>query len=169
MMASRFFITGLPRSRTAWMAAWMSSCGIHCHHEALSRSATKEDYLAAMSLNGYPAVGNSDCAIALAPELIDGRLVIIERDPGDVIASLVRIYGDENKEKIAIAVGDLSDAIDHLDGLRIAFHELDDRLSDIWEYCIGYGFDPRRAEQFMRLNIQTRVDPMTVYDSFLLK
>ena len=43
-MSDNFFITGLPRSRTAWFSAFMTASGFPCGHELINNCETVEDY-----------------------------------------------------------------------------------------------------------------------------
>ena len=43
-MSDNFFITGLPRSRTAWFSAFMTASGFPCGHELINNCETIEEY-----------------------------------------------------------------------------------------------------------------------------
>ena len=55
-MPKRFFITGLPRSRTAWMAAFMTSGNAVCLHEP-------RNWAAMWNHDGAQHVGISDSGL----------------------------------------------------------------------------------------------------------
>jgi hypothetical protein len=149
-MSQHFYVTGLPRSRTAWLANFLTHRNAFCHHEAMNGCHSVDEYLGLMNMD-YDFVGNSDCGLFLSPCLIDGPLVIIERDINEVEDSLseifngiyVRQYCEQAQEKL-----------DQLNGLRIPFDDINDNLEEIWCHCIGDGFDGRRAEQLKNFNIQ---------------
>lgn len=117
-----FLITGLPRSRTAWFAAFFTALGYPCKHEMLRDCESEEDFLA--QLQDY---GNSDCGLCFYPGLqeLDMPLVIIERDCNTM-----------------------------LKGLKVRFEDIDRRLSEIVEYCVGVKPDQHVVDLFCQLNIQ---------------
>jgi len=43
-MNNKFFITGLPRSRTAWFSAFMTASGYPCLHEGLNGCKSIAEY-----------------------------------------------------------------------------------------------------------------------------
>lgn len=149
---SRFYITGLPRSRTKWFSAFFMSDDIYCHHEALNGCHSDNDFEDRMSLP-FSYVGNSDSSLLLKPELIDGPCVVIERNPGDVIASAKRIFGDD--EKIDEVIFDLYSRVKSVPGLHIAYEDINDRLDEIWSHCVGIPFSQDRANALVGLNIQS--------------
>lgn len=94
-LMSRFFITGLPRSRTAWFAVATTTDKAICLHEP-SAKLSSYDHLAAI---WGPNMGVSDSALALhiGRVLADfqPRTLIIERDIDDVLVSFERCMGAE--------------------------------------------------------------------------
>ena len=63
-MASPFLITGLPRSRTHWLANFMDTGQVNCFHD-LSRSvASVEDYFSRIE---KPLTGVCDTGLLLVP------------------------------------------------------------------------------------------------------
>ena len=151
-MPKNFYITGLPRSRTAWLSVFLTHGNAFCHHEAMNGCHSIEDYQAKMSLSGYDFVGNSDCGLFLSPELINGPLIIIERDIDEVLHSLVKLFPGYDLRSY---ISGIRDQIQQLNGLRIPYNQLNDRLDEIWKYCIGEGYDRFYAENLKKMNIQT--------------
>lgn len=90
---SRFFITGPPRSRTAWFAVAASSERGICLHEPSAR-LNSYDELAAL---WQPNMGISDSALAMFTGQIladfSPRTLIVERDIDQVVASFERVTG----------------------------------------------------------------------------
>jgi len=100
--------------------------------------------------------GNSDSALCLTKfqEVFKAPTLIIERDREEVLESLLNLFG---RHMIVIHLVDLM--ISHLrdlDGLRIPFNEIDLRLEEIWQHCIGDGYDPERGNTMKMQNIQTK-------------
>jgi len=152
---NNFFITGLPRSRTAWLAAFMSSLdGVLCYHERLKDCADIEEYWRAMSVKGYEFVGNADCGIPMVTGSSHSKVVIIERDPDEVIDSLSRLFGDSFMF-IPELVMEAKRALDKMKGMRVDYRQIDNALNDIVRYCTGMELEQSRADVFLNMNIQT--------------
>ena len=128
-----FFITGYPRSRTAWFAGFFTTGPVFCHHEIK------------LIEPGSRIEGFSGPNFALTPQ--QGKMVIIERDEQEVRESLRKLT------KEADAIIDRFD-LKKLDGLRVKFEDINDRLQEIWEYCVDIPFDVQRAELFKNLKIE---------------
>ncbi len=85
-----FFILGLPRSRTAWLANWFTQGDSLCMHDGWrwGLDAMKDASV------GYEHFGNSDSSNgAHVEELLDGfpgcRMLLVERDPEESIAATI--------------------------------------------------------------------------------
>lgn len=88
-MPNRFFITGLPRSRTAWMAAFMSAGNSFCLHEPRNWTSVWQGNGAGVH------AGISDSGLGFQLEnIIDTyapRILIIDRPIAEVEASLAAL------------------------------------------------------------------------------
>lgn len=144
-----FFVAGLARSRTAWLAAYMNADGVTCYHEGLELFDTSGAYYKALS-SGH----TGDCTTALSITKADERfpsapLVIIERPTKEVHKSL-RIMG------LTLPLAQLEAMQEqHLsrDGLRVPFHEIDNMLPAICEH-VGVRYCKVRHDIFKTLRIQ---------------
>jgi hypothetical protein len=160
-MSAPFWITGLPRSRTAWFAVAMRGPRSHCFHELTGDTASFE-HMAALWLCGEPgqARGNSDSACGLHArrilETLRPRTLIIERPVGEVVASLSRLF-----ERDMRAIAPMLERLEHSLSLghplikRARFADLDedrDAVIEAAEWLVpGHG---ERAAALMDLNIQ---------------
>jgi len=143
-----FCITGLPRSRTAWFAAYFSASGHKCAHEGLNGCATIEEYTEKMK--GYE--GNSDCCSYLASP--DIKTVIIERNVDDVRVSLYKIFSGHELSVDNLLV-EITDKLSKAEGLRVSFDDIDKRLEEIHRYCVGDTYNEETATMFKNLKIET--------------
>lgn len=87
-----FFIFALPRSRTAWLANFLTYDGSYCFHEALMYCRRVDDLRNMFYAVHRRAVGNSDCANALLFNQIvsvfpNAKLIVIERPLDECIES----------------------------------------------------------------------------------
>jgi hypothetical protein len=135
---SGFWITGLPRSRTAWWAVVMN---------ALHEPAAMTPNLATWAT--HLDRGISDSAVGLHIEKImrdyAPRTLIVERPLGDVLASAERFLGQTGPDVLHVLYR-LSAALkfEHPLIRRITWDEMDDpvKLFDAAEWLLP-GFGPR--------------------------
>ncbi len=143
---AKFVITGLPRSRTAWFAAYLTHGDTFCHHEAIFHNKS-------MDLEGYANVGDSDSGYVLrpewGPEQGNHRIVVIHRDIDEVRASLAAV-GIFDARSLLL---DCDDKLDELKGFHVNFNHINDKLEDICHY-IKVPYDRDRAELFKTLHIE---------------
>ena len=90
-MTGRFLITGLPRSRTAWLAVVATRGNVICHHEPSAWLKDADD-LARLWNEPNQVVGISDSALGIIlPNLLrehGPRTLIVKRSPEAVRASV---------------------------------------------------------------------------------
>jgi hypothetical protein len=91
-MNDPFVVFGLPRSRTAWLAMFLSHGGWICHHDALLGFSSVADMRA---LLGAPRTGTVDTMLTLAWPVIRryfprARFVVVKRPVAEVRESLAR-------------------------------------------------------------------------------
>ena len=153
----KFCITGLPRSRTAWFAAYFTATGNKCAHEPFAKCRTEEEVDSVKSR--YEGI--SDSFMVFVP--YTGKQVIIERDKEEVRKSLFHKFGMD----IDLTDGLLEVALEKMqfiDGLRVKYSDINDRLQEIHEYCVDTPYDEDTGNLFKDLNIQ--VNKMTVTKEF---
>lgn len=156
-----FFITGLPRSRTKWFADYLSAYPeTFCFHEAMCGCRTPDELGMRLKAIHCRRVGNSDSGLMFSDfqqTFMGARTLIIERDIEEVEQSLTEFAGESDYRPVL----ELQKSLLHkLHGLRVAFDEVDERLSDIHAY-LGIPFDQDIADRFIneKINLENvRVD-----------
>ncbi len=164
-----FLITGLPRSRTAWMAAFMSTCRVLCRHEPLKALSSIKDMPSVMLSDNHTHVGASDSGAGLFLPWIMANMpmpvLVIERDLRDVQLSMSTIgfpIGDALEQLLC----ELRAYRNHPDVMWVAFDSLNEKrtMLKIWEHLVpGLQFDNDRFELFRELNIEADVDSVKQY------
>lgn len=102
-MTQPFLITSLPRSRTAWWSVVASTPFSVCLHEPAKECDTFEELKELwLSLPVYRGISDSGLAFQMGRIMdeIAPRTLIVEREPGAVLASFRRYWGkpfDERK------------------------------------------------------------------------
>jgi hypothetical protein len=139
-----FFVTGLPRTRTAWFSEWLPNC----LHEGIEGCSTHKEFVDKVGNKG-----DSDSGLMFFPiesYFPHSPVVIVERDFDDVINSLSDIYLMNND--IYEYMRKSQKKLDKMKGMRVPFDDLP--LNDIWDYLIGTEFDKREANKMNDTNIQ---------------
>ncbi len=151
-----FFVFGLPRSRTAWFANFLTTDKSFCFHEALGFGGWEErlggvdrEYVgvAEPSPLSYPAVKE------MFP---DARFLFIRREPMECSLSMARIWGDVDLKAF---MDDAEAVMDSADEMQLYFDELTEKnLVRAWEHLLpGLPIDMRRTRQQMLFNVRANV------------
>lgn len=155
-----FFITGQPRSRTAWLANFFTTKDSYCFHEAIKRCPTPQDtralFATVQKSAGVRFIGNSDsCIPFIVDELISefpkAKLAVIERKREDVIRSFKKTFSQVSHDDAVMIVEKTQLALDRLKGkynpLVVGFEELESEkvMHELWSYCLPHiPFDAER-------------------------
>lgn len=122
-----FFITGLPRSRTAWFSAFMTASGYPCLHEGINGCKSIKEYK-----DKIKDISDSNTAFGFVDIPFSGRpILVIHR-------------GKET-----------SNRLDEIKGLHVDFDDINERISEIFTYLTGNDIDMKLFNLFKDLNIQT--------------
>ena len=154
------FVTGLPRSRTAWFAAYLCGLGKLVLHEGLDGLKSKQEFSDLMST----CDGDSDPSLVFTDfqSMFPGhKTLIIHRPIKDVKRSL---------DAIGIVfplryLKYLTMKMAHLDGLHVQFDDIDERLEDITKF-FGIEYNPIIADIYMNMVVKQKI---TVSDVESLK
>lgn len=161
---NNFFITGFPRSRTAWLANFFTHKDSYCFHELSKEGGNVYELVSKLHSRPEPIVGTSDCAfpfyykdiLQLLPE---SKIVIVERDVEDVKKSLAKFVGawnDELEEIITTSNKKLNELTDDHDCIFIGYEELEEEkvLKSLY-YQLGMdNWDHERWKQLDQTNVQ---------------
>lgn len=170
-----FFLTGLPRSRTAWLANFFTWGESHCHHDALRLGpdlATLRD-----QLQGTEAayVGDSDSGlVALAGEIVaaypSARWVLVERPLAEALTDFQAYFSrhpypgipamsDAEARRIfewcAARCAELPKVVPADRLLVTSAAALDDEVEmrRVWEWCLPLPFPARRWRMLDTFNV----------------
>ena len=153
---SNFFVVGLPRSRTAWLSAFLSQSGRYCHHDGFNGCVDMDDYRKKLGSDGDSSTGLM--LVDLNKEFPDSPVVIIEKNHVELercIRWANRTYGTDSKDSIL----GLKAKMDRVDGLRIPQSFINERLEEIWSHLVDVPWNNRYAN-IAKINIQ--VDPYDI-------
>lgn len=159
-MTHPFLITGLPRSRTAWLALAATTERSICFHEPLSRMREWQDVGALWRSEDYEFTGISDSALGFHLDHIletsAPRTLIVERPVEDVIKSLaaIDVSGDDYCRLLAEYLGRQKS---HPLVKRVAFSDLADMavVAECLRWLMpGLGVDMNKLGELQKLNVQ---------------
>lgn len=162
-MSKPFFITGLPRSRTAWFAVAATTDDSMCHHEPTTRFKRWEDCFVLWRTGRHHYTGISDNSLGFHIRQIIAeaapRVLIIDRDIEEVEASLDQALGFPRSNYCAL----LRRYLDYTHPLikRVAFDDLADgnTVVDCLEHLMpDLSFDLDRVAMLRHMNIQTDIE-----------
>ena len=139
-----YFVTGLPRSRTAWFSEWLPDC----LHEGVEGCYTHREYIKKLG-----SKGDSNSSLMFFPierYFPDAPVLIVERDFDEVMASLEKLglFNDNVYEFMK----ESQKRLNSMKGMRVPFFDLP--LQDIWEYLIGTEYDKQEAVRMDGIMIQ---------------
>ncbi len=167
MRARPFFITGLPRSRTAWLSAYLSMGDTLCYHEPLKQITELDDLRGLLDSPYYDFIGAADSGLGFHLDWVTEHLacpvLIVERPRAQVEASIQRM-GLPATNYCELLEKELRRFSGHTAVMRVPFEKLSDRRvmeKVFWHLMPGRDFDEVRFRQFCAYNIQ--VDPKEVH------
>ena len=162
-MTKQFFITGLPRSRTAWFANLFTWGDSICYHDALHSDPTVGRLV--YMLKDVPAVCGAKRGHSCASNLLawreldahfpDAQWVVIERRFDDVLAACSDILPTTRRDALLVMQSQIAGIVEHLDPMMVQFESINmTRCYEIAEY-LGIDIGPAtRVRQLCDMNIQ---------------
>ena len=173
-----FFITGLPRSRTAWLANFFTWGQSRCVHDAIKQGVHADAIAAALQGPGPRYMGDADAGLAfLAPGLNrvfpNARWLVVRRDFGGAIDSFLKFFASrpypgvsndraavtEAFERCAVAVGELAGHVPAERRKHVEFDELDSNLvlHECWNFLTPENpWCAARARELQLLQVNVR-------------
>lgn len=170
-MRNPFFITGLPRSRTAWLSVFLSHGPSVCLHEAIGSCDPQNviyDLKAVLQSNAHPHrfTGDSDSALPIYwPHLNEAfpnaRYVFVDRPFNEAFQSHLKAFPCFDEAKVRFAFDCISHGIARMkdeaeDFITVNYDQLDEPhiCNYIWQFCVpGVPFDFERSERLQTLRI----------------
>tara|TARA_R110000823_G_scaffold201784_1_gene332632 strand:+ start:6128 stop:6634 length:507 start_codon:yes stop_codon:yes gene_type:complete len=143
-----FFVTGLPRSRTAWLANFLTYGDNLCYHEGILGCKNIDEYIDKIG-NG----GDSNTLLASFDHtkfFPDAKVVIID----STIEASVQYGWDYYNKDMTVPMHMLKVRLDGMRGLHVPFSEINNNLKNIWEYLYEEPYNEKRANMLVDLNIQ---------------
>jgi hypothetical protein len=164
MTAKPFLITGLPRSRTAWLSVLCSTSESICYHEPSVGVSDIADIEGIFQSEFFKYVGISDSTLGFflpwILEHIKPRTLIVARDPREVAESGARL-GLTDTNFLDLLSARLTEFREHPLVMWVPFEALKTKrvIQKIyWHLMPGHAFGEDRYEELAKMRIETDFD-----------
>jgi hypothetical protein len=150
-----FFVTGLPRSRTAWLANFLTYGDSLCYHEALNGCKSITEYI-----DKVDGCGDSNTYLGTfdyEKYFPDSKVVIIDSGIEKSVQFGKDVYNSDSTE-LTIKY---KKKLDSMKGLHVHIDNLNSSLEEIWNYIYNEPFNKKRTEMLIELNVQM-LDPHAI-------
>lgn len=159
-MSSPFLVLGLPRSRTAWLANFLTFGEIRCQHEMMSEFSVHGLFEELTGTN-LRYEGNSDTSAAMfLPDILrympDIPIVVVRREPKEVRFALQNVGMNLTEHQLRPMIEGLNEAEKLENTITFRFEELskESTLRAIQEHCgPGEPFDRQRANMLQDFQV----------------
>jgi hypothetical protein len=162
-----FVVLGLPRSRTAWLARFLTYADCICGHEEIRHMRSMQDVRSWLS---QPGTGTAETMLSSYWRLIpkfapDARIVIVRRSVEECITSLMALdlrgAGQFDRERLMRKMIHLNAKLDQIERrlpnvLSVKFDDLREEAvcAQIFEFCLPYKHDTEWWKLLNPINIQ---------------
>ena len=158
-----FFITGLPRSRTAWLANLLTTDTSVCYHEKIRECDSFEKYIVKMTTAPVEKVGDSSSGHLLfyrqmVQTFPDAKWVLVERNPQEAFEAAVKAF-----PQFDVPVQAFRDARVHMQQLKnavpvnkltvIEYSKLNESLGHICDW-VGVPVPAWRREALEQMKVE---------------
>jgi hypothetical protein len=168
-VAAPFIIFSLPRSRSAWMARFLSYGGNFCGHDLAPRCGTMAEFA---DLLGGSFIGSTETGAVIGWRAIrrllpDARIVVVRRPVRQVYDSLCA-FGLGSPALLTELIGrdHMLERLSREPGvLSLAFDDLThpSACSRLFEFCLGQRFDYGWWKYLSKINVQIDVPAFLQY------
>jgi len=174
-MKNNFFITGLPRSRTSWLANFFTYNNSFCYHEATRFCTDMSDLRDLMNGHSADNVGNADPAMLYIMNdavnaFPNAKIVLIERELHETIDSFIDFYTSYEYKRIQEWIEGLYEIMERIkqkyDVLTVRHDQLNqmEECRKIWNHILpGEKFDEKRWNLLDELYINKLVDKHSIH------
>jgi hypothetical protein len=164
-MTVPFIVYSLPRSRSAWIARFLSYGGRRCGHDLATECGSLDEFEGHLRGGAYAGTAETGAMIgwrALRRRLPEAKIAVIRRPVHEVFASLARFNVGPELEivKQLIERDAMLDELARVPGVKsIAFSHLNsiDGCRALFEHCLGEPLDWEWWESLADVNIQVDV------------
>jgi hypothetical protein len=155
---NNFLILGLPRSRTAWLANFLTHDGLFCYHEGSNGCRSLDEYKLKLAFDNTGDANTGLVMFDIKKLFPDFKIVVIDSEPERSIEFSKDVLNLYIEHEILL----MKQRLDDTEGLHVSLEELNMHLRGIWDYVSDCKpFDGRRADMLINLDVQIR-DPRSM-------
>lgn len=170
MAKIHYFVTALPRSRTAWLANLFTHGDSFCHHQLVTKCDSVDDYIGKLKADTHPIVGDCGnlvlaCSNRLMEEFPDAHWMFVYRNSMDCVTSYNRLFTGrvategEFADRTQLMISTQSELPQPL-GISLAYEELDSErmMKMAWTHLTGsVDWDSVRFKMLCDFNVTVNV------------
>lgn len=169
---SNFVVLALPRSRTAWMARFLTYGDWICGHEEIRHARSLDDLHAWLGMNHTGTVETAGAPFwrwltAAHPDI---RIVVVRRPVDEVVASLTALNMGFEQASLTAAMVRIDRKLSQIairvpDVLSLDYANLSTEAgcARLFEHCLGIPHDPRWWAVVSDINIQISMPHLIRY------
>jgi hypothetical protein len=151
------FITGLPRSRTAWLANYLTWGESFCYHDALHHFGYIENFYEMLETTPATVVGHADPANILAWRELHSRFpdatwIVVRRSFEACYQASLRIQPAATVENFKALSDELEKLCEELKPVELRFNQ--PHLGEAAAAALGLPLNQARAELLEHLQVQ---------------
>lgn len=173
MDAPPFVVFSMPRSRSAWLSAFLTYGEWQCGHDELRHVRSLDDVRSWLSM---PCTGTVETAAAPFWRLLreirpDTRVVVILRPIPEIVHSFQRLGAPFDADALAKTLRRLEAKLWQIaerwpDAKAFTFRDLgnEEVCREIFEHCLPYRHDPQWFARVSAVNIQHSVPAIIRYE-----
>lgn len=169
-----FVVLGMPRSRTAWLAKFLSHGGIECHHEHSRFLRSLDDVKSALAgPDGYSETAAAPFWRAIATLAPQTPVVIVTRPVAESVSSLLRAAPgmfDEDRlrlhlTRLSLKLEQAAKRMPNVIKVSAASLKYGGVLIKVFEHCHGRAPPPGWIEKWQHVNVQCNLPSLLRYMS----
>lgn len=151
-LKDKFFVLGLPRSRTYWLSKFLTTNSCKVEHDGSILYSSLEE------LHSKMPQGNCDTRLLLHWKNLKGKIVLIDRDYIEVCKSLENIGFLGNTLELCRLKLALEEAKKIYPVIKFDDLQKEEVCKWLFEYLTEERFDSIRWKQLNKLNLQVDLD-----------
>ena len=160
-----YFVTGLPRCRSAWVANYLTWGDSICYHDAFWQTPSFAAFCEMLDTTPAMHVGHADPANLLVWEKLvkrfpNAKWIVIIRDVEETLAACQKAFGDFSKEQLQFLIRQLGKLSEAVEPFCVNFENLNGQSAAWFAQELGIQIPNWRGHFLNRYQVQ--IEPSTL-------